>query len=100
VFIAAYEATKRVLAEPGQRYPVLLHTVPATAAAIVATLVTAPFDLIKTDLQLRQSNNPPSIRSSLHLILNGRFANSHVLFKGSGLRLLRKCLSSAIGWTL
>ncbi|KAA1074098.1 hypothetical protein PGTUg99_016971 [Puccinia graminis f. sp. tritici] len=101
VFISAYEATKRLLVEPGQRYPILLHTVPATAAAVVATLLTAPFDLLKTDLQLRQSSSHnPSILQALKLILNGRLSNSRILFKGSGLRLLRKSLSSAIGWTL
>ncbi|OAV96537.1 hypothetical protein PTTG_00984 [Puccinia triticina 1-1 BBBD Race 1] len=100
VFISAYEATKRVLVEPGQRYPILLHTVPATAAAIVATLITAPFDLLKTDLQLRHSSSNTSIPAALKLILNGRIANARILFKGSGLRLLRKSLSSAIGWTL
>jgi len=97
VFISAYEAAKRVLWAPGQHHPVLLHALPATFAAVIATLITAPFDLIKTD---RQLHTLPSSNSSLSNILHGKLSNAHILFKGSGLRLLRKSLSSAIGWTL
>ncbi|KNZ43771.1 hypothetical protein VP01_987g2 [Puccinia sorghi] len=92
-----FEAAKRVLWEPGQHHPVLLlNAVPATFAAAVATLLTAPFDLIKTDRQLHNHSS----NSSLTHFRPANLSNFHILFKGSGLRLLRKSLSSAIGWTL
>ncbi|POW07313.1 hypothetical protein PSTT_08385 [Puccinia striiformis] len=103
IFISIYEASKRLLNRPDRPYPALLQTIiPATISAVFATLITAPFDLIKTDLQLRNSSNVGnlSITGSVKGILNGNLLNFFVLFKGSGLRLLRKSLSSAIGWTL
>ncbi|POW18575.1 hypothetical protein PSHT_05669 [Puccinia striiformis] len=86
IFISIHEASKRLLNRPDRPHPALLQTIiPTTISAVLATLVTAPFDLIKTDLQSRNSSN---------------VGNLLISASGSGLRLLRKSLSSAIGWTL
>ncbi|MBW0562174.1 hypothetical protein O181_101889 [Austropuccinia psidii MF-1] len=107
IFVASYESSKRLLQPISSQPSVFHHIIPATTAAIVATLLTAPFDLIKTHLQL-SSNSSTSTRSSfssIFLILKdslktGHLSNSKFLFNGSGLRLIRKGLSSAIGWTI
>ncbi|KAI9608742.1 hypothetical protein H4Q26_004929 [Puccinia striiformis f. sp. tritici PST-130] len=105
IFISIHEASKRLLNRPDWPYPALLQTttiISVTISAVLATLITAPFDLIKTDLQFRSSSNVGNflITASVKGILNGNLLNCFVLFEGSGLRLLRKSLSSAIGWTL
>ncbi|KNF04304.1 hypothetical protein PSTG_02646 [Puccinia striiformis f. sp. tritici PST-78] len=105
IFISIHEASKRLLNRPDRPYPALIQTttiISVTISAVLATLITAPFDLIKTDLQFRSSSNVGNflITASVKGILNGNLLNCFVLFEGSGLRLLRKSLSSAIGWTL
>lgn len=78
----------------------LNNSVAAILAASVATTITAPFDAIKTRLQLNYvSGNPPSIAQvTRHLVLEpGGVKN---LFNGLSLRLGRKGLSAGISWCI
>lgn len=72
----------------------------AITAACIATAITAPFDSIKTRLQLTAN---PAGTSSINLVVkqllseNGGVRN---LFNGLSLRLGRKALSAGISWCI
>lgn len=74
----------------------LANSAAAVLASTVATTLTAPFDAIKTRVQL---SNLASIRETTIRILseNGGFRN---LFSGLSLRLLRKGISAGISWCI
>lgn len=75
----------------------IINSSAAVLAASVATTVTAPFDLIKTRLQLASANTPSSayIITKRVVTAPGGVKN---LFKGLSLRLSRKGLSAGISW--
>lgn len=71
----------------------------ATLGASFATLITTPFDFIKTQQQLKPKLYT-NLWQSVKLILDGNHGNWKLFFRGSSLRLIRKGLSSAIGWSI
>uniref|UniRef100_A0A0S1MIK3 Mitochondrial carrier protein n=1 Tax=Phakopsora pachyrhizi TaxID=170000 RepID=A0A0S1MIK3_PHAPC len=104
---------------------ILVYAIPAVTASVVSTLLTAPFDYVKTQLQLERierssssSRNTITITTTSELIrrvLGAResqygpgsitidrrsLEKLRLFFNGSGLRLIRKGISSAIGWTI
>ncbi|ODV68552.1 solute carrier family 25 member 38 [Hyphopichia burtonii NRRL Y-1933] len=78
--------------------PTVINTISAILAASVSTTLTAPFDAIKTRLQLTLSSNK-SFLSTTKVLLNedGGFRN---LFRGLSLRLSRKGMSAGISWCI
>lgn len=76
----------------------LNNSVAAVCAASVATTITAPFDAIKTRLQLARIGSPSIMKVTKELILEpGGVRN---LFSGLSLRLGRKGLSAGISWCI
>lgn len=80
----------------------LIHSSSAILAASLATTITAPFDAIKTRLQLASttlSKSPTTFISVTRELLleRGGFRN---LFRGLSLRLGRKGLSAGISWCI
>lgn len=75
------------------------NSLSAICAASVSTTVTAPFDAIKTRLQLSTLAGSSSILAATKTLLlePGGFMN---LFSGLSLRLGRKALSAGISWCL
>lgn len=66
-------------------------------AAGLATAVTNPFDAIKTRIQLR----PEKYRNMFHALkLIIKEDGGKGLFRGLGLRMGRKAISSALAWTV
>lgn len=76
----------------------------AVLAASVSTTITAPFDAIKTRLQLTTpAVGGPPLRSSLWLVtksLVGEEGGVRNLFRGLSLRFGRKGLSAGISWCI
>ncbi|GMM34911.1 Hem25 protein [Saccharomycopsis crataegensis] len=76
-------------------YSIMVNSMSAMTAASTATLITTPFDTIKTRIQIE----PQYYRNFFHaskLILTQE--GVLVLFRGAGLRLVRKTLSAGIAW--
>lgn len=67
------------------------------AGGFAATLVTQPFDMLKTRIQLDPSRYRNFGVSLVKIIQNEGFRG---LFSGMLPRLLRKSFSSAISWTV
>lgn len=73
----------------------IINSSSAIVAASVATTITAPFDTIKTRMQLYPKQFKNSIQTMFHIILKERSLN---LFSGLSMRLTRKALSAGIAW--
>ncbi|KAF1984795.1 solute carrier family 25 member 38 [Aulographum hederae CBS 113979] len=69
----------------------------ALLAATTATLLTNPFDAIKTRLQLEPARYGNMGRAAVMMV---RGEGIRSLFDGLGLRMVRKGLSSALAWTV
>ncbi|KAK0525270.1 hypothetical protein OC834_005234 [Tilletia horrida] len=75
-------------------------------AGTLATVITHPFDVLKTRIQIRIDPPPSGASVSSALAKPGIIATARsigvrgLLFDGLGLRCLRKGLSGAIGWTV
>ncbi|KAH9825254.1 mitochondrial carrier domain-containing protein [Melampsora americana] len=104
LFVSTYEKSKSSLQSDSipiwiSSNSILIHLISASFAATLSTLITTPFDFIKTQQQLNPTRFPhflPTIQS----IFNGKLQNFKFFFRGSSLRLIRKGLSSAIGWSI
>lgn len=104
LFVSTYEKSKSILQSPStpdliSSNPTLIHMISATLGASFATLITTPFDFIKTQQQLKPKLYT-NLWQSVKLILDGNHGNWKLFFRGSSLRLIRKGLSSAIGWSI
>ena len=66
-------------------------------AAILATLLTCPADVVKTRMQVNSSTHT-TVRSAVRRIYADRGLGG--FFAGSSLRISRKAASSAISWTV
>ncbi|EGG05894.1 uncharacterized protein MELLADRAFT_116706 [Melampsora larici-populina 98AG31] len=105
LFVSTYEKSKSILQSSTtpliiSSNPTLIHMISATLGASLATLITTPFDFIKTQQQLKPKLYL-NLFQSIKLILDDNHAkNWKLFFRGSSLRLIRKGLSSAIGWSI
>lgn len=72
-----------------------VNTTSAVLSASLATTVTAPFDTIKTRMQLEPSKFTSSFKTFASIIKN---ENVLKLFSGLSMRLARKALSAGIAW--
>ncbi|KAI5962387.1 uncharacterized protein KGF55_003463 [Candida pseudojiufengensis] len=80
----------------GEHHSSIINSTAAVMGAITCTTITAPFDAIKTRLQLTKNGN---IWNTFKLLINedGGFKN---LFRGLSLRLGRKGVSAGISWCI
>ncbi|CAH7674696.1 hypothetical protein PPACK8108_LOCUS9619, partial [Phakopsora pachyrhizi] len=79
----------------------VVHAIPAVTASVVLTLLKAPFDYINTQLQFERIKRCST--TSRHTITTASELIRRKLglfFNGSGLRLIRKGISSAISWPI
>ncbi|OWB75202.1 hypothetical protein B5S31_g5067 [[Candida] boidinii] len=75
----------------------IINSLSAATAAAIATTITAPFDTIKTCMQLNSNKYKSLIGTTKTLISNeGLFR----LFDGLSLRLIRKACSAGIAWCI
>ncbi|CAI5756122.1 unnamed protein product [Candida verbasci] len=76
----------------------IINSMAAISAAITCTTVTAPFDAIKTRLQLTSGQKSTMVKTFKQLINeDGGIKN---LFRGLSLRLGRKAISAGISWCI
>lgn len=113
LYVLFYEQCKRRLSQTGevvatpetlrlQRNIASTNSIPINflsglIAAGLATAITNPFDAIKTRLQLMPNKYSNLIKASKVMIRKDGLAS---LFRGLGLRMIRKALSSALAWTI
>ncbi|KZT20619.1 mitochondrial carrier [Neolentinus lepideus HHB14362 ss-1] len=102
LFVVFYEGLKR---EMNRAVPLasagtssLMHSAAAASAGALATLSTHPFDVIKTKVQVRSEERYHGMLTTIKTILRQRGVAG--FFDGVSLRIGRKVLSSAIGWTI
>ncbi|KAI5119750.1 hypothetical protein M0805_004082 [Coniferiporia weirii] len=102
IFVAVYESIKRQTSHITQSSSVLsstgVHTLSAASAGAIATLVTHPFDVIKTKVQVRQEGRYHGLRRTVRTIWEQRGISG--FFDGAVLRASRKVLSSTIAWAV
>ncbi|KAJ3177401.1 hypothetical protein HDU87_004420 [Geranomyces variabilis] len=75
----------------------IIHTASACVSGIAATVITNPFDVLKTRMQLNPRDYPSMHRSAWRIITE---ENVKGLFAGMLPRLIRKTVSAAITWTI
>ncbi|KAH3683164.1 hypothetical protein WICPIJ_005861 [Wickerhamomyces pijperi] len=73
----------------------LINSISAFTAASLATTITAPFDTIKTRMQLNPTRFRKFTQTGLHILRNEKAMR---LFDGLSLRLTRKAFSAGIAW--
>ncbi|THH05490.1 hypothetical protein EW145_g4765 [Phellinidium pouzarii] len=102
IFVAVYESIKRQTSHITQSSSVLssagVHTLSAASAGAISTLITHPFDVIKTKVQVRQEDRYHGLRRTVQTIWAQRGISG--FFDGASLRVSRKVFSSAIGWAV
>lgn len=102
LYVLFYESFKtdlfKLTGNSDQEYKAgIINSASAVLAAAMATTITAPFDAIKTRMQLSPKN--PTIYDTTKALIKepGGIKN---LFKGLSLRLGRKGLSAGISWCI
>ncbi|KAF9057307.1 solute carrier family 25 member 38 [Panaeolus papilionaceus] len=102
LFVVFYEGIKKEMVHlvPPQSnaQASLIHSAAAASAGAIATLVTHPFDVIKTKVQVRTEDRYHGFLRTIGTIWKQRGVAGY--FDGASLRLSRKVLSSAIGWAV
>jgi len=102
IFVVLYEGIKRqsasVLRPTSDTQSTLMHTASAASAGAIATMVTHPFDVIKTKVQVRSEDRYHGFSRTVRTIWTQRGPAG--FFDGASLRMSRKILSSAIGWAV
>ncbi|KAF9498247.1 mitochondrial carrier [Pleurotus eryngii] len=88
LFVVFYEAIKRETS--------VLHSIAAGSAGALATILTHPFDVVKTKIQVRKEERYHGLMRTVRTIWAQRGVSGY--FDGVSLRIGRKVLSSAIGW--
>ncbi|CCE62506.1 hypothetical protein TPHA_0C03540 [Tetrapisispora phaffii CBS 4417] len=73
----------------------LINSSSAILAASLATTITAPFDTIKTRMQLQPNLFPSFLKAGMIIIQK---ENLRQLFSGLSMRLSRKAMSAGIAW--
>lgn len=105
IFVGVYESIKRRSSKlassdsaPSFLSSTGIHTFSAASAGAIATMVTHPFDVIKTKVQVRQEDRYQGFLRTIHTIWKQRGPRG--FFDGVSLRVSRKVFSSAIGWAV
>ncbi|KAI0084184.1 solute carrier family 25 member 38 [Irpex rosettiformis] len=102
LFVVFYEIIKQ---ETGKLLPsnssvqaASVHSFAAASSGAIATLITHPFDVIKTKMQVRSEKRYHGVLQTSATIWKQRGIEG--FFDGATLRLSRKVLSSMIGWVV
>ncbi|WVQ79740.1 hypothetical protein IAT38_001840 [Cryptococcus sp. DSM 104549] len=74
-----------------------LYSGSGVVAAMLATIITSPADVVKTRMQVNPIEHP-TIRQAITRVISERGAMG--FFSGTSLRISRKAASGAIGWTV
>jgi solute carrier family 25 protein 38 len=99
LFVVIYEAVKRESTSIApSAYATSIHGFSAASAGAIATMVTHPFDVIKTKMQVRSEERYRGFASTVSRTWQQRGAAG--FFDGASLRMSRKILSSVIGWAI
>jgi len=102
IFVVFYESIKqelnRLAPSNSSANSAVLHSFSAAAAGAVATMVTHPFDVIKTKIQVHREERYRGFLMTVGTIWKQRGTSG--FFDGASLRLSRKVASSAIGWAV
>ncbi|KAI8821388.1 mitochondrial carrier domain-containing protein [Fimicolochytrium jonesii] len=77
--------------------PAAINMTAGVIGGAVATLITNPFDVVKTQMQLKPKEFRTMVQSAWKIATEERFAG---FFAGVLPRLLRKSFNSAIAWTI
>lgn len=96
IYLSSYEYFKHLFR------PVVHNDLPnrllsGLLAGCLSTVMTQPFDLVKTRVQLNPQKYGGMIKAFVLVI---REEGVRGLFTGAGIRLSRKTLSSAVTWTI
>ncbi|RKP40078.1 mitochondrial carrier domain-containing protein [Dimargaris cristalligena] len=103
LYIAVYEQFKLQIPMLLDSYFSLRLPVPATGmaagmlAGISATLITQPFDMIKTRMQLKPDLYRTMWQAARVIVKDEGF---YGFFRGAALRVARKAISTSISWTV
>lgn len=106
LYVLFYEKTKDVLstsllqsehAKTNNTTAAMINSGSAMLSATMATTITAPFDTIKTRVQLDPVKYPNFINSAKLIVQEG---GPRALFDGLSLRLARKAMSAGIAWCI
>ncbi|KAL1923836.1 uncharacterized protein VTP21DRAFT_8816 [Calcarisporiella thermophila] len=102
IYVLFYEAMKRHLSSYASTRsidvaPAAVHMSSGVIAGISATLITHPFDMLKTRMQLRPQVYTNTWKSAAKVYREEGFIG---FFDGLSMRLLRKTLNSSIAWTV
>ncbi|KDQ14162.1 hypothetical protein BOTBODRAFT_352351 [Botryobasidium botryosum FD-172 SS1] len=102
IFVLSYEAVKERtttwLRPESPSATALILSFSGAAAGTIATIVTHPFDMIKTQMQIRTEPQYRSVVGTIVGIIRERGPSGFL--DGVSLRLTRKVFSSAIAWTV
>ncbi|EIN10161.1 mitochondrial carrier [Punctularia strigosozonata HHB-11173 SS5] len=102
LFVVFYEGIKRetsyLLPPTSSVLSTSVHSISAASAGAIATILTHPFDVIKTKIQVRQEDRYQGLWTTTKTIWTQRGVFGFL--DGAALRLSRKVLSSAIGWAV
>ncbi|KAJ1964224.1 hypothetical protein IWQ62_002994 [Dispira parvispora] len=66
-------------------------------AGVIATCLTQPFDMIKTRMQLKPDLYTSTLQSAKRIFRDDGIRG---YFRGAGLRIMRKAISTSISWTV
>ncbi|WWC63488.1 uncharacterized protein I303_106091 [Kwoniella dejecticola CBS 10117] len=97
MYLVFYEKAKDLLGRVTGIPNAALHSGSGVMAAVAATLLTSPADVVKTRMQVNPADHP-SLRKAVVKVLQDRGPLG--LFSGTSLRISRKAASAAIGWTV
>lgn len=87
----------RLRVVPGHLRADIDHPFAGASASLASTLLTAPFDLIKTRRQILPSTYTSLLISVSIVYRSGGFRG---FWEGAGLRVARKAGSAGIGWAV
>ncbi|WVR09455.1 hypothetical protein IAU60_006522 [Kwoniella sp. DSM 27419] len=97
LYLVFYEKGKDLIGKIHGLPNAALHSGSGVMAAVLATLITSPADVVKTRMQVNPVDHP-TLRAAVSRILADRGPSG--FFSGTSLRISRKAASAAIGWTV
>lgn len=97
IYVYFYENLKQILTDSYSLSRTTTNMSSGILAGLAATVLTNPFDLIKTRIQLDKKQYPNLIRGVLRVLKEDGVPG---FFRGMLPRLIRKSISSAISWTV
>lgn len=99
IYVLIYEQLKGLIGTNlvNEKRTTFINLSSGMAAGLLATMITQPFDLVKTKLQLRPEHYTSTLHAFKMVVASEGIQG---LYTGLVPRLFRKTLSSAITWTV